>query len=163
MVIDVKNLIKIYKVKKSQGFLKDTFYPTFGEVLAVNNISFSIAKGESVALLGPNGAGKTTTMKVLTGLIYPTSGNIEALGFFPFDRNREFLRKIGLVMGNKTSLEWDLSPMQGFMLNKRIYNISDNKFNSKIKELSELLNVEKLLSIQVRKLSLGERMKMELI
>jgi len=163
MIIDIKNLTKKYKVKLKSGFPKDIFYPSFTEVTAVDNISFSIEKGESVALLGPNGAGKTTTMKVLTGLIYPTEGDIKVLGYFPFDRNKDFLRKIGLVMGNKTSLEWDLTPMQSFQLGKHIYKIPEKDFIKRLTELAEILSVGKLIDIQVRKLSLGERMKMELI
>ncbi|MCL5784536.1 MAG: ATP-binding cassette domain-containing protein [Patescibacteria group bacterium] len=163
MIIKVENLTKEYKTKKKSGFFKDLFWPNFKVVKAVDNISFSIEKGESVALLGPNGAGKTTTMKMLSGLVYPTGGKIEVLGFSPFERKREFLMKIGLVMGNKTGLDWDLTPAQSFQLIKKIYRISDGNYQDRIKELTEMLGVDKFINTQVRKLSLGERMKLELV
>ena len=118
MIIKIKNLTKIFKVKQQTNLLKNIFYPSYKDVIAIKDVSFSIEKGESVALLGPNGAGKTTTMKALSGLIYPSAGHIDVLGFFPFDRKKDFLKKIGLVMGNKTSLEWDLTAMQSLLLNK---------------------------------------------
>ncbi len=163
MAIYVKNLLKEFKVKNRSGFLKDMFYPSFRKVVAVNNISFEIKRGESVAFLGPNGAGKTTTTKMLTGLIYPTSGEVKVLGHFPFDRKKEFLSKIALVMGNKTGLAWDLTPRQTFEFHKGIYQISSSRFNKKIKELTEMLDVVPFLDVRVRKLSLGERLKMEII
>lgn len=163
MIIKVNNLSKEYSTKVKQGFIKDAFFPKYKKVSAVKDISFEINKGESVALLGPNGAGKTTTMKMLSGLLYPTSGNIEALGFIPFDKKKEFLRKIGLVMGNKSGLNWDLTPNQNFQLTKQIYRIEISTFKQRLKDLSELLEVAGLLDTQVRKLSLGERMKTELM
>ncbi len=104
MVVKIENLTKEYIAKVKSGFWKDAFLPKYKKVAAIEDISFSIDKGESVALLGPNGAGKTTTMKVLSGLLYPTSGKVDVLGFFPFDRKRDFLKKIGLVMGKKSGL-----------------------------------------------------------
>lgn len=163
MIIKVENLTKEYKVKNKSGFWKDLFWPNFKKVKAVDNLSFSIEKGESVALLGPNGAGKTTTMKMLSGLIYPTSGKIEVLGFTPFERKKAFLMRIGLVMGNKTGLDWDLTPSQSFQLTKRIYKINDDNYQRRLNELMELLEVDKFADTQVRRLSLGERMKMEVI
>lgn len=163
MIIKIENLTKEYSSKVKAGFWKSSFFPTYNKISAVNNISFAIDKGESVALLGPNGAGKTTTMKVLSGLLFPTAGKVDVLGYFPFDRNKEFLKKIGLVMGNKSGLSWDLTPNQNFELIKKIYKINESDFNKRVKELTEMLDVEKLLDKQVRKLSLGERMKFELI
>lgn len=163
MIIKIQNLSKEYSVKDKQGFWKDAFMPKYKKVLAVDQISFEIDKGESVALLGPNGAGKTTTMKMLSGLLYPSSGNIEVLGYFPFDRKKEFLRKIGLVMGNKTGLNWDLTPNQNFQLTKQIYQIEVGLFQKRLKDFSQLLDLYDLMNTQVRKLSLGERMKAELI
>jgi ABC-2 type transport system ATP-binding protein len=163
MIIKVDSLTKEYKVKMRTNFWKDLFLPKHKAVLAVDNISFSINKGESVALLGPNGAGKTTTMKMLSGLVFPTRGQIEVLGYFPFDRKKEFLMKIGLVMGNKTGLDWDLTPKQSFELTKKIYKISDSAYRVRLKELTDMLDGENFIDTQVRKLSLGERMKMELI
>jgi len=163
-VVTVKNLSKQFKrVVKSGNLFKDLFKQEFVKVNAVSDVSFSIDKGESVAFLGPNGAGKTTTIKMLTGLIFPTSGEVSVLGYFPFDRKRDFLMRIGLVMGNKAGLNWDLTPNQSFELLKEIYKIPADTFKSRLKELTELLDTERFLNTQVRRLSLGERMKMELI
>lgn len=163
MIIKVKDLYKRFKAKQKTGsFLRDTFYPKQKEITAVNGISFEVEKGESVALLGPNGAGKTTTMKMLSGLIYPTSGSLSVLGHSPFERNRKFLKSIALVMGNKSGLEWDLTPRQSLDLYKKIYEIPERKFQRKLKDLCDLLDLSDLLDTQVRKLSLGERLKMEL-
>lgn len=163
-IINVKHLTKNFKrVEKSGKFFRDTFRPSFVEVHAVKDINIKINKGESVAFLGPNGAGKTTTIKMLTGLIYPTSGEISVLGFTPFDRNPEYLKRIGLVMGNKAGLNWDLTPTQSFELLKYIYNIPNDQFKKRVDELTDLLDAQKFLNTQVRRLSLGERMKMELI
>lgn len=163
MVVKIDGLTKEYSSKIKSGFWKDAFFPKYKKVSAVENVSFSINKGESVALLGPNGAGKTTTMKVLSGLLYPTSGKVDVLGYFPFDRKRDFLKKIGLVMGNKSGLSWDLTPSQNFELSKKIYKIPEQTFKERVAELVKMLDVENLMDTQVRKLSLGERMKMELI
>ncbi len=163
MIINIENLTKEYTVKVKHGFWKNAFFPEHKKISAVNNISFSVNKGESVALLGPNGAGKTTTMKVLSGLLYPTSGKVDVLGYFPFDRKRDFLKKIGLVMGNKSGLAWDLTPSQNFELFKKIYKIPEKIFQERIQDLTKILDVETLIDKQVRKLSLGERMKFELI
>lgn len=162
-VIKIKNLEKIFKVKVQKGFLKSLFKPEYNEVAAVKGINFDVKKGESVAFLGPNGAGKTTTTKMMTGLIYPSNGSVEVLGYTPFERDPEFLSQIGLVMGNKAGLNWDLTPNQSFNLFKQIYRINDADYMKRVKELTEMLNVETLLDTQVRKMSLGERMKMELI
>jgi len=162
-VIKVKSLSKTYRRMLKQGILKDMFAPKFEMVKAVKNISFSIKKGESVAFLGPNGAGKTTTIKMLAGLMYKSSGDVEVLGFEPFKREKEYLKQIGLVMGNKTGLNWDLTPNQSFELISKIYQIPKLDFENRLKELTELLSAKEFLNTQVRKLSLGERMKMELI
>ena len=163
MIIQVNKLYKTYKVRKKSSFWRNIFNPEYREVHAVNGISFEIKKGEAVAFLGPNGAGKTTTMKMLTGLIHPTSGEIKVLGLTPFDRKKQFLTKIGLVMGNKTSLDWDLTSKQSFELLQKIYHIPKEKFEMKVRELTSLVGTTELLDIQARKLSLGERLKMELI
>ena len=136
--IKIDNLSKIYQAKiKSKG-IKGLFFPKFREVHAVNGISFEVEKGESVAFLGPNGAGKTTTMKMLAGLIYPSSGSLSVLGFFPFDRKKEYLRRIGLVMGNKSSLDWDLTPNQSFQLTRQIYRIEESVFKKRINRLTNI-------------------------
>lgn len=162
-IIKVDNLQKDYSIKIKQGFWKDALFPKYKTISAIKNISFEIDRGESVALLGPNGAGKTTTMKMLSGLLYPSAGKVDALGFFPFDRNNKYLKRIGLVMGNRSGLGWDLSPNQNFELAKKIYEISDHDFSERVKRLTQMLDVSEYLDKQVRKLSLGERMKFELI
>ncbi len=163
-VITVQNLSKKFKVKlKTNSWFRNIFAPKFESIYAVNDISFNIYEGESVAFLGPNGAGKTTTTKMMTGLISPSSGVARVLGFTPFDRNHDFLKNIGLVMGNKAGLNWDLSARQSFELYKNIYQIPKKSFESSVKKLTNMLEVDSLLDRQVRKLSLGERMKFELI
>ncbi len=132
-------------------------------VKAVDGISFDIKKGELVGFIGPNGAGKTTTLKCLSGLLFPTAGNVNVLGFTPFERKAEFLKKISLVMGQKNQLWWDLPAVDTFRLNKEIYDIKDADYERNLDELSELLQVKDIVRVPVRKLSLGQRMKMELI
>ncbi len=162
-VIEVKDLYKKFKIRGNKGLIKGLFKPEYKTKEAVKGISFEVTRGEAVAFLGPNGAGKTTTTKMMTGLIYPTSGEVSVLGFKPFERKKEFLMRIGLVMGNKSGLNWDLTPNQSFRLLRRIYKIEEATFDERVKNLTELLEVTKLLDTQVRKMSLGERMKMELI
>lgn len=162
-VIKVDNLQKDYAVKIKQGFWKDALSPKYKTVSAVKNISFEVDRGESVALLGPNGAGKTTIMKILSGLLYPSQGTVDVLGFFPFDRKNNYLKRVGLVMGNRSGLGWDLTPNQNFELAQKIYEISDSDFAERVKRLTQMLDVADYLDKQVRKLSLGERMKFELI
>ncbi len=162
-IVSVKNLRKSFRRNIKVSFFKDLFKPQVEVVDAVKNISFDISKGESVAFLGPNGAGKTTTIKMLTGLIYPTSGEVKVLGFVPFERNKEMLTRIGLVMGNKAGLNWDLTANQSFELLKYIYKIPSNEFEKRVDELATLLDAKNFLNTQIRRLSLGERMKMELI
>jgi ABC-2 type transport system ATP-binding protein len=163
LVISIKDLSKTYQKQTKQNFIRDIFAPKFIPSEAVKNISLDINKGESVAFLGPNGAGKTTTIKMLSGLIYPTNGSISVLGFTPFDRKREYLLRIGLVMGNKAGLNWDLTAVQSFELLREIYDIPSTEYRQRLNELSSMLDTEKFLDTQIRKLSLGERMKMELI
>lgn len=162
-VIQVSNLNKSFKIRTNKNLLTGMFKPKYQYVHAVRDVAFDVYEGEALAFLGPNGAGKTTTTKMLTGLIYPTSGTIKVLDYVPFDRKRDFLMQIGLVMGNKTGLNWDLTARQSFNFLKEIYRVDDKKFHSTIGYLSELLDVSKHLDKQIRKLSLGERMKMELI
>ncbi len=167
MVIHLSHVRKFYQVhKKAPGFagsLKSLFSREYETVRAVDDISFTIDEGELVGFIGPNGAGKTTTLKCLSGLLYPTSGNVSVLGFTPFDRKKEFLTKISLVMGQKNQLWWDLPAMETFLLNREIYEVPEEKFKKTLGELIDLLEVGELVNVQVRKLSLGERMKMELI
>jgi len=166
-IIDVKNLTKTFKIYKKEaglsGAFKSLFSRKYEQKIAVNNVSIQIEEGELIGFIGPNGAGKTTTLKMLSGLLYPSEGSISVLGFKPFDRKKEFLKQIALVMGQKNQLWWDLPPMDTFLLNKEIYEISDKDFKERVEELSELLDVKDIIHVQVRKLSLGQRMRCELI
>ncbi len=167
MVISVSHLTKYYQVhQKEPGFtgsLKSLFHRKYYDAKAVDDISFTIGEGELVGFIGPNGAGKTTTLKCLTGLLYPTSGRVQVLGYTPFERKHAYLKQISLVMGQKNQLWWDLPAIDSFLLNKEIYQIPTEQYTNTIVELSELLDVQDILQVQVRKLSLGQRMKCELI
>ncbi len=165
-IIEVKNLSKSYEYYR-QGpgllgavksfFTRETLYAE-----AVKDVSFSIAEGELVGFLGPNGAGKTTTLKMLSGILYPTGGEARVLGFLPTERKSEYQKQFALVMGQKNQLVADLPAMESFVLNKEIYEISDGNFKKTLDELVEILGIGSILDIQVRKLSLGQRMKCEL-
>ncbi|HWH04800.1 MAG TPA: ATP-binding cassette domain-containing protein, partial [Gaiellaceae bacterium] len=133
------------------------------EVRAVDDISFEIAAGEVVGFLGPNGAGKTTTLKMLSGLLYPTAGEARVLGHVPSRRERDFLRRITLVMGNRNQLQWDLPALDSYELNRAIYRVGRSEFLQVRDELIELLDVGDLVRKPVRNLSLGERMKVEIV
>ncbi|MCL5784492.1 MAG: ATP-binding cassette domain-containing protein [Patescibacteria group bacterium] len=166
-IISVQNLKKYYKVhQKEPGLsssIKSFFNRKYMDVKAVDDVSFEIDEGELVGFIGPNGAGKTTTLKVLSGLLYPTSGEIKVLGFNPWERKTDFQKQFSLVMGQKNQLWWDLPAQESLILNKEIYEVSDEQYQKTLNELVELLEVGDLLKVQVRKLSLGQRMKMELI
>lgn len=162
-IVKVEHLTKIYKVPMKQHWLKALFVPKNKDLLAVNDISFTIKAGESVAFLGPNGAGKTTTLKMLTGLLHPENGWVSVLGHNPTQREYSFLKSIALVMGNKSGLAWDLSPRQNYELFQTMYDIPKEKITENIGQLVNLLSVAKNLDTPVRKLSLGQRMKFELI
>lgn len=166
-VISVNNLTKHYKVYKKEpglsGSLKALFSRAYETVKAVDDISFEIEQGELIGFIGPNGAGKTTTLKVLSGLLYPTSGKVSVLGYNPWDRKPAFQKQFSLVMGQKNQLWWDLPAIESFLLNKAIYEIPDKQYNDTLDKLVKLLDVKDVLKIQVRKLSLGQRMKCELI
>lgn len=166
-LIVVDHLSKHYKVhKKDPGFIgsmKSLVSRRYETVKAVDDISFSIEEGEIIGFIGPNGAGKTTTLKCLSGLLYPTSGKVSVIGFTPFDKKHEFLRKLSLVMGQKNQLWWDLPAMDTFLLNKEIYQIPTGRFNEVVADLSNRLSVQDILNVPVRKLSLGQRMKVELM
>lgn len=167
MVISVSHLKKQYKIHQKEaglvGSIKSLLRRQYQQVSAVDDVSFEVAQGELVGFIGPNGAGKTTTLKCLSGLLYPTSGSVTVLGYTPFERKNAYLKQIALVMGQKNQLWWDLPAKETFFLNKEIYEIPDEQYQKTLHELVDLLEVEALLNVQVRKLSLGERMKMELI
>jgi ABC-2 type transport system ATP-binding protein len=166
-IIEVRNLKKYYQIHKKDpgllGSLKSLVARKYEDVKAVDNISFSIKEGELVGFIGPNGAGKTTTLKCLSGLLCPTEGTVTVLGFNPWQRKEEYLKQISLVMGQKNQLWWDLPAIESFILNKEIYEIPQVQFKRTLDELVRLLEVEDILKIQVRNLSLGQRMKCELI
>ncbi len=166
IVIDIRHLRKYYQVHHRKpglwGAVRSFFHREYTYVRAVDDISFCLRRGEIVGFLGPNGAGKTTTLKVLSGLLYPTDGHVSVLGFTPFHREKAFLRNITLVMGQKNQLVWDLPAGDSFLVNQAIYEIPDDEYRRTLAELDELLDLGPLLTKQVRKLSLGERMKCEL-
>lgn len=166
-VISVKKLKKYYSVHQKEpglvGSIKSLLARKYFDVKAVDGISFEIKMGELVGFIGPNGAGKTTTLKVLSGLLYPTSGEVRVLGYEPFKRQPEFQKQFALVMGQKNQLWWDLPAWESFILNKEIYEVPDEQFKKVVTKLSALLEIEDVLKIQVRKLSLGQRMKAELV
>ncbi|GAB4154504.1 MAG: ABC transporter ATP-binding protein [Planctomycetaceae bacterium] len=167
IAIEVRELSKTYRVyRKREGLwasLRGLFNRKFDEVRAVSNVSFQIETGEMVAFLGPNGAGKTTTLKLLSGLIHPTSGEATVLGHIPWKRENAYRRRFSLVMGQKNQLWWDLPAQESFRLHKEIYRIDGKQFERRIDELTDLLEVRGLIGQPVRELSLGERMRMELI
>ncbi len=166
-IIDAKGLTKTYRVVQKKpglaGAIGSLFRRKYKEVQAVQDVHFSIEPGEMVAFLGPNGAGKTTTLKMLSGLIYPTAGTAKVLDFTPWDRVDAFRRQFALVMGQKNQLWWDLPAGDSFHLHREIYSIPQQQFDRTLGELLELFQVEDLARQPVRELSLGERMKMELI
>jgi ABC-2 type transport system ATP-binding protein len=167
IIIKVENLSKYYQVYKKEpgikGSLKAIYNRQYLEVKAVDHISFDINEAELIGFIGPNGAGKTTTLKMLSGLLYPTSGMLEVLGYKPFERKSAFQMQFSLIMGQKNQLWWDLPVFESLLLNKAIYEIPDDKFKKITNELSEMLDIKDILHIQSRKLSLGQRMKAELL
>jgi ABC-2 type transport system ATP-binding protein len=164
--IRVAQLRKHYQVHEKEpglaGSLKSFVARKYRTVKAVDGVTFDIAAGEMVGFLGPNGAGKTTTLKVLSGLLYPTSGEATVMGFTPHKREAAYLKQFTLVMGQKQQLLWDLPALETFVVNQAIYDIPNDRYESTLKELDQLLDLGPLLKKQVRKLSLGERMKCEL-
>jgi ABC-2 type transport system ATP-binding protein len=165
-MIEVSALEKHYRVAEKEpglsGSLRGFFSRKFKTVKAVDGVSFNIAAGEMVGFLGANGAGKTTTLKMLSGLLHPTAGVARVAGFTPFERRSSFLKTITLVMGQKQQLLWDLPALDSFQVNRAIYEIGDAEYHATMREFTELLDLEGILKKQVRKLSLGERMKCEL-
>lgn len=166
-IIQADHLTKTYQVFQKQaglvGALRGLVRRQYKEVHAVEDVSFTIEPGEMVAFLGPNGAGKTTTLKMLSGIIYPTSGAANVLGYVPWERANAFRRQFALVMGQKNQLWWDLPAADSFQLHREIYSIPTDEFTQTVGELTEMFGVKELARQPVRELSLGERMKMELI
>ncbi|WP_172998551.1 ABC transporter ATP-binding protein, partial [Lactobacillus helveticus] len=166
-IIQVQDLTKKYLINLHENGIgqriKNLFHPKVKDLIAVNSISFSVYEGESVGFIGQNGAGKTTTIKMLTGTLYPSSGYCRVSGFNPSDQSNDFKRSIAVVMGNKSQLFPDLTPRDYLNLLKVIYEIDDSVFDKTLTRVSHMLNIEDKLDIQTRKLSLGERMKMEFL
>src|SRR4030095_10590234 len=164
--IQVEHLVKEYRAPERAGglwaALGSVFHRRYRVARAVDDLSFQIAPGERVGFLGPNGAGKTTTLKVLSGLLHPSSGEGLVDGHFPRHREDAFLKKIRLVMGQKQQLLWDLPPAETFELNRAIYDVPAAEYRETVAELSELLELSDLINKPARQLSLGERMKCEL-
>ncbi len=166
-IIAVENLSKIYPVAVKEPGIKGTlahfFRRNYRQIKAVQNVSFYIEPGEMVGFLGANGAGKTTTLKMLTGLIYPSEGQVRVANSIPFRRQTQFLHKTSLVMGQKQQLLWDLPALDSLKINAAVYQIPDKIFKQRLTELAHMLSLENKLIQPVRKLSLGERMKAELL
>jgi ABC-2 type transport system ATP-binding protein len=167
VVVEVTELTKVFRVPEREAGLRASLRSlvnrTWREVRAVDGISFKIEAGEVVGFLGPNGAGKTTTLKMLSGLLYPTGGEGRVLGHIPSKREREYLRRMTLVMGNRNQLQWDLPALDSFELNRAIYRLPREDFRRTRDELIELLDIGDLVRKPVRNLSLGERMKVEVV
>src|SRR5215510_4495566 len=166
-VIEVKGLTKTFRTYKKQpgfgGAIKGLFHRQYEQTIAVKEVSFSIEPGELVGFLGPNGAGKTTTLKMLAGLLFPSEGMAKVLGYVPWERDDGYRRQFALLLGQKNQLWWDLPARESLELNAKIYGIPEDVLERTVTEMTDLLAVKDKLNIMVRELSLGERMKMELI
>lgn len=163
-MISVKHVTKIYKSHVRQSnILRDIFFRTFKEHAAVKDISFEIDSNELVGFIGPNGAGKTSTLKMLAGILYPTNGEISVLGYTPFEKKRAFLKQIAFIMGQRNQLIWDLPAVDSFELQRAVYEIDESQYKKTLSHLLSILDCEPLIQKPVKTLSLGERMKMELI
>jgi ABC-2 type transport system ATP-binding protein len=165
--IETRGLTKVYRTYKKEtglrGAIKGLVHRKYDETRAADRVSFTIEEGELVGFLGPNGAGKTTVLKMLSGLLNPSGGEARVLGFVPWERRNEMKRQFALLMGQKNALWWDLPAQESLELNRAIYGIDRSRFKKVVGGLSELLEVEDKMNVMVRELSLGERMKMELI
>ncbi|MEV5029400.1 ABC transporter ATP-binding protein [Paenibacillus sp. LPE1-1-1.1] len=167
LAIDVKDLRKQFSVQKNReglsGALKDLFKREYNEVTAVKDISFQIPQGEICGYIGENGAGKSTTIKMLTGILVPTSGELKVNGYVPFKDREKFVNGIGVVFGQRSQLWWDIGVIESFQLLRKVYRVSEADFRKRLNELVERLQLGDLLNRPVRKLSLGQRMRCELV
>jgi ABC-2 type transport system ATP-binding protein len=164
--IAVCDLTKVYRVHEREAGLSAALHSLvrrkYREVRAVDGVSLEVASGEVVGFLGPNGAGKTTTLKMLSGLLHPTDGEARVMGHVPWRREKEYLRRISMVMGNRSQLIWDIPAIDSFRVNQAVYRVPEAQYQQTLEELTVLLDLKELLNKQVRSLSLGERMKCEL-
>ena len=167
MLIKINNITKSFKLFQRsaglKGALKSFFNRQYKIFTALDDINLQIDKGEVIGILGENGAGKTTLIKLMVGLLHPNNGSISVDGYNPWDRNHNFLSNISVVMGQKNQLWWDIPASESFLLNKHIYNLNDKEYSETLDELVDYLDVKDKINVQVRRLSLGERMKMEII
>lgn len=167
MIINVKNLNKSFTTYERGTQLRDVIKSVFARkeiiVKALHDISFNIEEGELIGFIGPNGAGKSTTLKILTGILHPTSGEVSVMGYTPWLERKRYVGKIGAVFGQKSQLFFDVPPIDSFYLNKAIYDIPDNEFKKTLDNMAELLDVQNIMKKPTRQLSLGERMKCEFI
>ncbi|WP_322907839.1 ABC transporter ATP-binding protein [Paenibacillus campi] len=165
--IEVHQLRKTFRIQQSRGGLKgalqDLFARQYREVAAVNDISFTIPQGEICGYIGENGAGKSTTIKMLTGILVPTSGDIRVNGYIPYAEREKFVNGIGVVFGQRSQLWWDIGVIESFQLLRKVYGVTESDFRKRLDELVERLELQELLSRPVRKLSLGQRMRCELV
>lgn len=165
-IIQVKNLVKEYKVMQKEkgmiGYLKNLIHPKYKKFTAVDNININIEEGELVGYIGENGAGKSTTIKMLTGLLAPTSGEVTVNGIIPNEKRIQNNKNIGAVFGQKTQLWWDLPVIESFKLIKQMYKISEKEYTKNLKRFTEILELEDLLEKQVKNLSLGQKMRCEI-
>lgn len=166
-MIQVSNLNKVFKVHQKKAGLRGSIDGLFNrkyiEKHALNSLNLSVKEGEIIGLIGSNGAGKTTLTKILSGIIHPSSGNVKVMGYNPWERHNEYRRKMAVIMGQKAQLWWDLPAMDGFLLLKEIYQIPKKEFYQSVDYLADYLDIKNQLNIQIRRLSLGERMKVELM
>ena len=160
--IEVKNISKTFKVPIREGMLKSFFNRKYKYINAIDNISFSIKKGEIVGYIGPNGAGKSTTIKILSGILYPDKGKVVIDKMVPYLDRKEYVKEIGVVFGQRSQLWWDIPAIDSFELLKEIYKLDDKKYRETLNELIETLNLREIINIPVRQLSLGSRMRLEI-
>lgn len=165
-IIEVKDLVKIYKINEKEhgmiGYIKNLFHPKYKEFTAVKGVNFNIEEGELVGYIGENGAGKSTTIKMLTGLLTPTSGSVIVNGIVPNEKRIQNNKQIGAVFGQKTQLWWDLPVIESYRLIKKMYKIPENEYRKNLKKFTEILDLEDLLEKQVKNLSLGQKMRCEI-
>ncbi len=167
-IIKIKNLKKVFKVrvKSKEGMwasVRLLFKGEYKLVTAVDGLSMNVKRGEIKGLIGPNGAGKSTTIKIISGILFPSEGTVDVLGFTPWLQRREYVRHIGVLFGQKTQLFWDLPPMDTFLLHREMYKIPEKRFRKNVAYFKQVLQLEEVVKRPVRNLSLGERMKCELV